>query len=551
MLAPSAPELARLEDEFRQTWLIKVSKRLPAPTLVLGGWAAWNAPDWKLFSVCLALFIAINLSLTFVQSRWMNPTHGDLLRAVVNSPMVFLISLTSGPGGYGWMLVLTVILGSMFSVSRAVAYFILLTAVFGAVAGSFVAGSTVEEVVTALMVLMVVSAFTESIYVPLKKAHVAEKLRSAQVQQALSFRKSFLASMSHEIRTPLNGFLGMAEVLRDTPLSAEQHEMVDVMLSSGQGLKHILNDILDLSKLEAGQMELEHIPYSPSELLSDVVSLMSLAAREKGLRLSSSADGLPPMLVGDPSRLRQVVLNLLGNAVKFTEEGGVRIAMRWDGSELSVAVSDTGIGIDAETQAKLFVPFQQADVSISRRYGGTGLGLSISRRLTEMMGGTLSLTSAPGEGATFCLTIPAPRSHVPPPAPEDLPELSPLRVLVVDDHPVNLRVTEAMLRRMGCDVTTACSGREALVFAPDAFDVVLMDYQMPEMDGAQATSRMREVGFSVPILALTAGVTRAEVARCRAAGMEAVLAKPIDARTLSEALERWCSRAPLSSAHCA
>ena len=544
-VSPSPPDTAELEQAFLQIWHARLERALPGPSILLGLWILSRAPRPGAVAAVIVCFILVNTALTRLELGGMAPHRGSALRGACNGLLLFAVSLAGGPSGSGALLAFITVFGALFSPSRATTYLIILACSLGAGAGSLTAGTSAGTVTAMLLPLWVTGFLAEQIYLPLKAAYITSQRQQQQLEDALQFRKTFLATMSHEIRTPMNGVLGMTELLRDTPLGEQQREMVDTVLRSGQGLMQILDDILDLSKLEARQMRLEDQPYDPGAVLEEATGLMRPAAADRGVALVASAEGLPLAASGDGMRLRQVLLNLLSNAIKFTEEGTVRVQMCWADDVLHATVSDTGIGMRAETLSRLFTPFEQADASTSRRFGGTGLGLAISRQLIEQMGGQITAESALGQGSTFRVTLPAPAvtpqtraPSMPPPGGAGLE----LRVLVVDDHPINLRVATAMLERSGCTVITAASGAEALAADLTGIDLVLMDCQMPELDGFETTQRMRARGTRLPILALTAGVTDDERDRCLSCGMDAVLAKPLRREALTAALAAHTSR---------
>ena len=372
-------------------------------------------------------------------------------------------------------------------------------------------------------------------------------------EQADAAKSAFLANMSHEIRTPMTGILGTADLILDGDLSAEQRHSVELIVASGETLLRIINDILDLSKIEAGQLEFEDTRFDLHALMNRSVSLLAHSARGKGIDVILEIRNDAPRFVrGDPTRLGQVMGNLVSNAIKFTSAGTVVVSVSClsrdsDGTRLRFGVRDTGIGIAPDATRRIFEPFRQGDVSTTRNFGGTGLGLSISRRIVEIMGGTLEVTSVPGEGSDFNFTVilaatgqSADETRIARRHATSTPRNT-LRILIAEDNPVNQEVAATMLRRRGHFVDVVANGREAVdALANHSFDVVLMDMQMPMLDGIQATVeiRAREGERRVPIIALTANAATGERDRCIAAGMNDYVAKPFRAVDLIAAVER-------------
>ncbi len=393
---------------------------------------------------------------------------------------------------------------------------------------------------------------------------ISERKRAEEAATAASRAKGvFLATMSHEVRTPMNGIIGMTQLLFASELTKEQREHLTMVRTSAESLLTVINDVLDFSKIEAGKLEFERIAFNLNESLNETMYGMSFRARQKGLRfIFEIASGVPAFVTGDSCRLRQVLVNLIGNSLKFTESGEISVRVRNDHEEngeclLHFEVADTGIGIPEEKQQSIFNPFTQADDSTTRKFGGTGLGLAISARLVDMMSGKLWVESRAGGGSTFHFTAMMGIAEAAEPSVEVSAAVfaaeesqsaaeadpAPVRVLLAEDNAINRLLAVKLLEKRGYKITVTTNGLEALAaIEKTAFDVVLMDVQMPEMDGLEATAAIRsnEAGTHahLPIIAMTAHAMKGDEDRCLDAGMDAYVPKPVIASQLFEAIEK-------------
>ncbi|EJL21447.1 signal transduction histidine kinase [Caulobacter sp. AP07] len=551
---------------------------LPMSLVAAAGSAVWL--DTRLiigWLVAICAFIGLNLTL----GRWVDRTPAPSRRqewliagvTFVYTGVYCLLPFAMAVDGAraaavaGAAMLGAVALSSTaeFPISRPIGSASLL-AVLLAAAAALLRPQAEETLGQSLVAFIAAAAFLAYVLVAaLHRAAAQQRLmtalavardKEAEAAAANTAKTTFLATMSHEIRTPLNGVLGMLQVMEADPLSEIQRERLKIVRKSGEGLTAVLNDVLDLSKIEAGRLEIETVAFDLPELLVGCHHAFSVLAVEKGLRytltIAPEARGL---YHGDPLRLRQVIGNLLSNAVKFTPQGGVDLSARLNDGVLEIAVSDTGVGVAPDNLDRLFGKFSQLDASSTRRHGGTGLGLAICRELCGLMGGAIDVASAVDHGSTFTVFLPADRLSAAPVAPARTPlddpaaaRSSPLRVLAAEDNHVNQLVLWAILGQAGIEPVVVANGAQAVGAWRDGdWDLVLMDVHMPLMDGIAATQEIRrreaaEGRARTPIIALTANAMSHQVQNLLAEGFDDHVAKPIDVATLFLALDRALTR---------
>ena len=531
---------------------------VPMPVFILTNLFAQR---WFLVAICTAVLIVFSSLIAIYR---VTGRHGAVTHIMLSLGLAGVVGSIVQTGGIyslaaPFVLVLPVMAFALVGVRWGHVWFVTVTVTLVGFVGAELAGVELPAVtdgrgepITVLFNHLTLLAYTYGVLVFLHGINVlrrkqlhTERLRAELASQAKS---AFLANMSHELRTPMNGVLGLTEVmLAEGDLTPAQTETLRTVKDSGHALVRLLDDLLDLSKVEAGGMTVEAVPTDPERVVREVVQLLRERASRKGVRLLVEGEPDVGWGLGDPARLRQVLLNLIGNAVKFTSDAEVRVRLWREHDRLYVQVSDDGIGIDEDKLAHLFEPFVQADASTTRNFGGSGLGLAICKRLVALMGGDISVESERGVGSTFRFHV-----HLPPCEPvtplsvvtTDLVVSPGLRILVAEDNAVNQLVTLRMLERLGATVDVVQDGQAALDALDDQpYDVIIMDLHMPGMDGLQATREARLRGSRVPIIALTASARPEDQQATMEAGMDAFLAKPVRMEDLRATLSRVTARA--------
>lgn len=573
------------EDRFGLRAAVAVRRaHLPARviTAVLMAAALHAAMGWPAMWLWAGVYIAVQMGDTWIGPRLLARPMDSAAAAANVAIILFMpsalvfgavgVALWSNAGVYGPALGVSVIAGAMTNVialsrgsriafaASAVPYGLFLLAMplsdLGRVSSPLL---TTMLIATGLIMLNIIGAWitTEDARRAEDRAKAEADQRRAEAEAAVEAKSAYIAAISHELRTPISAILaGAAELERSGEASARAPARL--IAHAGQMMRALLDDLLDLSKIEVGRMEVEAIPFDLRATVNNALKMWRPQAREKGLRMRvEGARALPARVVGDPTRLNQVLNNLLSNAIKFTANGAVTVriasAPAPGGWAVSLCVADTGPGMTPEKVARLFMPFEQLEAGAARKHGGSGLGLAISRELARLMGGDLTAVSAPGEGAAFTLELNLPAAEVA--APAAAPESVEARVLVVDDHAVNRQALTLVLAPLGITPVTISSAEEGLeLLALERFDVVLMDVYMPDMDGRDATRLLRSrpgPNQFVPVIAITASATEHDWEACRAAGMTGHVAKPIEPAQLYAALEEALAATPTREAEAA
>lgn len=552
-----------IQTRRKHLWLRMVSCTIQATLLhiVFGWWGMWL---WAL------AYVAAQLCEAWLGPRLMRNPPQTAARAANMAVVLFFpsalvfgglaMALWVGAGIYGPALGVACIAGAMTNLivlsrgsriafaASATPYGLYLLVMpltdVGKVSSPLL---TAMMIAVGLIMLNIIGAWiaTEEARKAQEDATEEAQLRRAEAEAAVEAKSAYVAAISHELRTPISAILAGAAELERTAGSAQGKAQARLIGGAGQMMRALLDDLLDLAKLEVGRMEVEAVAFDLRAVVNDVVRMWRAQAREKGLRLRvEGAAKLPCWVQGDPTRLRQVLNNLFSNAIKFTSEGAVTLRIQAEPSQdgvhaLSLAVSDTGQGMTADQLAKLFTPFEQLEAGTARKHGGSGLGLAISRELARLMGGDLAAASTAEQGATFTLRLTLPAADAP--AEREAPTAVEAKLLVVDDHAVNRQAIALVLAPLGIIPQTAASGEEALArLAIEPFDLVLMDVYMPDMDGRETTRRLRAAkgpNQDIPVIAITASSTERDWEACREAGMTGHVAKPIEPAELYAALE--------------
>lgn len=555
----------RPDDDASERMRIRLANRIALTDagtgLVVGPAVAALTGDWWWIPLVLGVY-APN-----VAALWMNRVGLRRLARVhitlASSVVIGAMALLTGPGVHVEMVLVVTLVGALlmqargdrlrpFVVAAPVVAVGVVLVVRPLLAFDGLAPLAFQPWVFWVTLAVVMSNVAVEVVVLVEAARRRSALlgqATVEAMEASAAKSAFVAHVSHELRTPLSGVIGLTDLLLDGKVSDDQHELLTQSRRSANHLLGLLNGLLDLAKIESGALELEEVDFDLRVCVDDAVSLIEPAAEAKGLTVRRTTS-LPEVawLRGDPLRLRQILVNLMGNAIKFTADGEIelKVLLDQDSGKALFVVRDTGIGMTEEQVETVFQAFKQAESSTARRFGGTGLGLSITKQLVELCGGTIVCRSQPGVGTRFIVGLElAPGSpDVDANADATLQAEGGLQVLVAEDNPVNQLIIRRMLEGMGQEVTLVDNGAKAVQAGRDQrWDLILMDMQMPELDGVSAARALRDEGYDGAIVALTANAMASDAERCLAAGMQEVLVKPVDARTLSSALGRWVRQA--------